>query len=72
MVSLATTFSPTEIKDFLTSDGYTSQTQAFCDEKDRRYIQVAEGVFQERDDWDGARRRANGTVYKANCGDGGS
>ena len=72
MDSLATTFSPQEIKDFLIEDGYELGTKEFRDEMDRRYEQFAESVFKERDDWDGARRRANGTVYTANCRDGGS
>jgi hypothetical protein len=72
MVSLATNFTSIEIKGFLTKDGYVVGTPAFCKEMDRRYVQFAEGVFEERDDWDGTRHRANGTVYRANCGDGGS
>jgi len=61
MVSLATTLTTTEVRNFLTEDGYEFGTAAFRTEMDRRYIEVAEGVFEEHDDWKGDRRRVGET-----------
>lgn len=72
MVSLATNFSSTEVAAFLIEDGYVVGTPPFCNEMDRRYLQVADGVFEERDDWVGDRRQADDTSYVANGGDDGS
>jgi len=58
MVILTTTFTGSEIEEFLVEDGYKPGTKAFNDERARRYFPVEGGVFIERDDWDGVRRKA--------------